>query len=1024
MIVTKKIQMDLAHRSISPVVYAVQGDEYTRKIELSLFDNGMPFDIKSGSSVIIEYEKPSGKCGSYSSLENGQVAWSIFGNVVTIDIAPQVLTEYGHVNLTVGIVSDGSVIHSFLIVICVDEVAAQSGDFEHWPGSIGGVPVFYGGDVPSVQSIWIKQSPDETEKDAFSIKFVSGGGKVQDIYPKTKAEYLIGGGEVSGKSMNIWLVPDLSSYDCLYDFIYFDKLAGAETPTKDNVSVGDMLICSDGGIVYIKEIRYIGTTPVIISTSGTDTYEPAIVLKGEKGDKGDKGDTGERGEKGDPGATGAKGEKGDTGVKGDKGEKGEQGIQGVQGEKGEKGEPGATGSPGAKGDKGDKGDTGATPVFTIGTVETLDAGADATASLSGTAEAPVLNLGIPKGADGAGGGGGISDTIVNVSATGADDDVNILAAINSLPENGGTVKLAPGDYYISNQITFTKDYVQIVGSNTTAINADTKTEVNIYGTVGIKPTGKGFWMHGINLINTADERSGSALNLSSVTGDTKVTQCRFNGWSTSITGSGSSGGMHAAIRGCAFHDCTVGVSQPRNTAIADNVFTECAKGISNPNACEIHDNTILDCDVGIGRVYDGSNTITGNTIKRGNGTTEDYTEDQHTILVGDSLTLGGVTRVWYGTHNYIVNNVLHGKDVTIDLQDVAEDFSLEDLATCVIQDNLASSGGGSYVQSDWTANEGESGHILNRTHWADESIVAMIPETTWDNSSMESDGDVFLMQESLIGFESGKTYTVNWNGTPYNCEAYTFIIEDMDYIGIGCIGAIGVPGAPNNGEPFVILDVPSQNAAMGMAADGSVAGTYSIVCVDEIIHKLNSKYLDVDWYAKDNSQEVFPEQEITFTNKKCQPPVALLPGESYQVVFDGVAEVLEDKVAALANDPSADPDTVNNAKLTYRGLWEGYNADGSARLNIAMLTEQGANFMGISDSTVALVAIGDDTANHTLAIYTVGWEKLPEKFIPDTIMRVADLPKAAAVADVTEAPTAEQFNALLASLRAAGYLAE
>ena len=34
------------------------------------------------------------------------------------------------------------------------------------------------------------------------------------------------------------------------------------------------------------------------------------------------------------------------------------------------------------------------------------------------------------------------------------------------------------------------------------------------------------------------------------------------------------------------------------------------------------------------------------------------------------------------------------------------------------------------------------------------------------------------------------------------------------------------------------------------------------------------------------------------------------------------------------------------------------------------------------------------------------------------------IPKATAIADVTEAPTAEQFNALLASLRAAGYLAE
>lgn len=58
-----------------------------------------------------------------------------------------------------------------------------------------------------------------------------------------------------------------------------------------------------------------------------------------------------------------------------------------------------------KGGKGEKGDTGATPDIRIGTVTTLPAGSDATASMSGTAENPLLNLGIPKGADGASGGG-------------------------------------------------------------------------------------------------------------------------------------------------------------------------------------------------------------------------------------------------------------------------------------------------------------------------------------------------------------------------------------------------------------------------------------------------------------------------------------------------------------------------------------------------------------------------------------------------------------------------------------------
>lgn len=43
---------------------------------------------------------------------------------------------------------------------------------------------------------------------------------------------------------------------------------------------------------------------------------------------------------------------------------------------------------------------GATPNLQIGTVETLEAGSEATASMGGTAENPLLNLGIPKGPPG------------------------------------------------------------------------------------------------------------------------------------------------------------------------------------------------------------------------------------------------------------------------------------------------------------------------------------------------------------------------------------------------------------------------------------------------------------------------------------------------------------------------------------------------------------------------------------------------------------------------------------------------
>lgn len=52
---------------------------------------------------------------------------------------------------------------------------------------------------------------------------------------------------------------------------------------------------------------------------------------------------------------------------------------------------------GADGAPGSAGDDGITPDIQIGTVTTLPAGSEATASMSGTTAAPLLNLGIPKG---------------------------------------------------------------------------------------------------------------------------------------------------------------------------------------------------------------------------------------------------------------------------------------------------------------------------------------------------------------------------------------------------------------------------------------------------------------------------------------------------------------------------------------------------------------------------------------------------------------------------------------------------
>lgn len=150
------------------------------------------------------------------------------------------------------------------------------------------------------------------------------------------------------------------------------------------------------------------------------------------------------------------GQQGPTGpastVPGPTGPTGAAGKQGAPGKDGENGAPGiyygstqpsgpdfpvwvdpsgaagiplsVTGPTGATGSPGKDGAPGKTPNLTIGTVTTLEAGQNATASMGGTAESPVLNLGIPRGAKGEPGeGGGGVDIVTSVSSSSTDSEV-------------------------------------------------------------------------------------------------------------------------------------------------------------------------------------------------------------------------------------------------------------------------------------------------------------------------------------------------------------------------------------------------------------------------------------------------------------------------------------------------------------------------------------------------------------------------------------------------------------------------
>lgn len=141
---------------------------------------------------------------------------------------------------------------------------------------------------------------------------------------------------------------------------------------------------------------------------------------------------------------------------------------------------------------GAKGDTGATPNIQIGTVQTLEPGQQATASMSGTPENPLLNLGIPQGDKGDPGEDAESGSSATPRQEMQNTDTTVTLEPNKLyifPEMASlTVSLGtPSDANVANEYHFfftsgataTTLTLNDVLSDAYSIEANMKYEVSI-----------------------------------------------------------------------------------------------------------------------------------------------------------------------------------------------------------------------------------------------------------------------------------------------------------------------------------------------------------------------------------------------------------------------------------------------------------------------------------------------------------------------------------------------------------------
>ena len=287
-------------------------------------------------------------------------------------------------------------------------------------------------------------------------------------------------------------------------------LGTLDTEAKSNLVAAINEALTKGGEIAPAEVQrivedYLKANPPGTGASGKDGITPTIGKNGNwyLGST----DTGKpsRGADGTPGATGAPGKDGAPGADGKDGitptigkngnwylgstdtgkpSRGAGGTPGAAGASGKDGSPGADGKDGitpAIGENGNwylgntdtgkpsRGENGAVPDIQIGTVTTLPADSDATASMGGTAENPLLNLGIPRGADGQGGGSGGTDISLGLTSATVGQTIKVKAVDTDgkptaweAAESGEkwekiTEIIIPDDAEESNALTINKD---------------------------------------------------------------------------------------------------------------------------------------------------------------------------------------------------------------------------------------------------------------------------------------------------------------------------------------------------------------------------------------------------------------------------------------------------------------------------------------------------------------------------------------------------------------------------------------
>lgn len=112
------IVLDMAVKGPPARVVAAERDSGTREVEILLFNFGQAWTVPEGVAASLVYKKSDGTSGWYDVLPDGSDACSIRENIVTVKLAPQVMSVPCVVSAALMLQQEGKQLTTF--DFCID----------------------------------------------------------------------------------------------------------------------------------------------------------------------------------------------------------------------------------------------------------------------------------------------------------------------------------------------------------------------------------------------------------------------------------------------------------------------------------------------------------------------------------------------------------------------------------------------------------------------------------------------------------------------------------------------------------------------------------------------------------------------------------------------------------------------------------------------------------------------------------------------------------------------------------------